>query len=50
MGKTLGRANARAATSEKLDLLFSDIDSGKTRTVLTETSNTWIDLNDELSS
>ena len=33
----------------KLDLLFSDIDSGKTRTVLTETSNTWIDLNDELS-
>jgi dipeptidyl-peptidase 4 len=33
----------------KLDLLFADIDTGKTRTVLTETSNTWIDLNDELS-
>src|SRR6202789_3469141 len=33
----------------KLDLLFADNDTGKTRTVLTETSNTWIDLNDELS-
>ena len=33
----------------KLDLLFADIDTGKTRTVLTETSDTWIDLNDELS-
>ena len=33
----------------KLDLLFSDIDSGRTRTILTETSNTWIDLNDELT-
>jgi dipeptidyl-peptidase-4 len=36
-------------SQRKLDLLFADIDSGKTRTVLTETSNTWIDLNDELS-
>jgi dipeptidyl-peptidase 4 len=33
----------------KLDLLFADIDTGNARTVLTETSNTWIDLNDELS-
>jgi dipeptidyl-peptidase-4 len=33
----------------KLELLFADIDTGNTRTVLTETSNTWIDLNDELS-
>jgi dipeptidyl-peptidase 4 len=33
----------------KLDLLFADIDTGKTRVVLTESSNTWIDLNDELS-
>ncbi|HEX3914579.1 MAG TPA: S9 family peptidase [Steroidobacteraceae bacterium] len=33
----------------KLDLLFADIGTGKTRVVLTETSKTWIDLNDEFT-
>ncbi len=33
----------------RLDLLFADIGTGATRTVLTETSATWIDLNDEVS-
>ena len=33
----------------RLDLLFADIDSGQSRVVLTETSDTWIELNDELS-
>jgi dipeptidyl-peptidase-4 len=46
--KTLA-VQRESRNQRKLDLLFSDIDSGKTRTVLTETSNTWIDLNDELS-
>jgi dipeptidyl-peptidase-4 len=47
-GKTLA-VQRESRNQRKLDLLFSDIDSGKTRTVLTETSNTWIDLNDELT-
>jgi dipeptidyl-peptidase 4 len=47
-GKTLA-IQRESRNQRKLDLLFSDIDSGKTRTVLTETSNTWIDLNDELT-
>jgi dipeptidyl-peptidase-4 len=47
-GKTLA-VQRESRNQRKLDLLFSDIDNGKTRTVLTETSNTWIDLNDELS-
>jgi len=46
--KTLA-VQRESRNQRKLDLLFSDIDSGKTRTVLTETSNTWIDLNDELT-
>jgi dipeptidyl-peptidase-4 len=46
--KTLA-VQRESRNQRKLDLLFSDIDGGKTRTVLTETSNTWIDLNDELS-
>jgi dipeptidyl-peptidase 4 len=32
-----------------LDLLFADIATGHTRLVLTETSKTWVALNDELS-
>jgi dipeptidyl-peptidase-4 len=47
-GKTLA-VQRESRDQRKLDLLFSNIDSGKTRTVLTETSNTWIDLNDELT-
>jgi len=46
--KTLA-VQRESRNQRKLDLLFSDIDSGKTRTMLTETSSTWIDLNDELS-
>jgi dipeptidyl-peptidase-4 len=47
-GKTLS-VQRQSRNQRKLDLLFADIDTGKARTVLTETSNTWIDLNDELS-
>jgi dipeptidyl-peptidase 4 len=47
-GKTVS-VQRESRNQRKLDLLFADIDTGKTRTVLTETSNTWIDLNDELS-
>jgi hypothetical protein len=32
-----------------LDLLLADIDTGQSRVVLTETSKSWIDLNNELS-
>ncbi|MEO7205826.1 MAG: S9 family peptidase [Steroidobacteraceae bacterium] len=46
--KTLA-VQRESRNQRKLDLLFADIDSGKTRTMLTETSNTWIDLNDELT-
>jgi len=46
--KTLA-VQRESRNQRKLDLLFADIDSGEARTVLTETSNTWIDLNDELS-
>jgi dipeptidyl-peptidase-4 len=47
-GKTLS-VQRESRNQRKLDLLFADIDTGKAHTVLTETSNTWIDLNDELS-
>jgi dipeptidyl-peptidase 4 len=47
-GKTLS-VQLESRSQRKLDLLFADIDTGKARTILTETSNTWIDLNDELS-
>jgi dipeptidyl-peptidase-4 len=33
----------------RLDLLFADIRSGNSRTILSETSNSWIELNDELT-
>jgi dipeptidyl-peptidase 4 len=47
-GKTLS-LQRESRNQRQLDLLFADIDTGKARTILTETSNTWIDLNDELS-
>jgi dipeptidyl-peptidase 4 len=46
--KTLS-VQRESRNQRKLELLFADIDTGNARTVLTETSNTWIDLNDELS-
>src|SRR6202163_2849760 len=33
----------------RLDLLFADIETGRSRVVLTETSATWIELHDEIS-
>jgi dipeptidyl-peptidase 4 len=47
-GKTLA-IQRESRDQRKLDLLFADIDTGKTRQILTETSKTWIDLHDELS-
>ncbi|MDB6086771.1 MAG: peptidase, partial [Gammaproteobacteria bacterium] len=47
-GKTLA-IQRESRDQRRLDLLFADIDSGKTRVVLTETSDTWIELHDELS-
>jgi len=46
--KTLS-VQRESRSQRKLDLLFAEIDTGMARTVLTETSDTWIDLNDELS-
>lgn len=34
---------------QRLDLLFADIATGQSHVLLTETSSSWIDLNDELS-
>jgi dipeptidyl-peptidase-4 len=34
---------------KKLDLLFADIETGRSRVVLSETSATWIELHDEIS-
>ena len=47
-GKTLA-VQRQSRNQRKLDLLFADIASGKTRVALTETSTTWIDLNDDLT-
>ncbi len=47
-GKTLA-LQRESRNQRKLDLLFADIGTGKTRTVLTENSSTWIDLNDDLT-
>jgi dipeptidyl-peptidase 4 len=33
----------------RLDLLFADIRTGKSRVVLAESSNTWLELNDEIT-
>jgi dipeptidyl-peptidase 4 len=47
-GKTLA-IQRESRDQRRLDLLFADIETGQTRVVLTETSKTWIDLNNELS-
>ena len=47
-GKTLA-IQRESRNQRKLGLLFADVGTGKTRNVLTENSNTWIDLNDELT-
>ena len=47
-GKTL--AIQRESRNQKtLDLLFANIATGKTRTILTESASSWVDLNDELT-
>jgi dipeptidyl-peptidase 4 len=47
-GKTLA-IQRESRDQRRLDLLFADITTGSSRVVLTETSPTWIELNDELS-
>jgi dipeptidyl-peptidase 4 len=47
-GKTLA-IQRESRDQRKLDLLFANVDTGASRVVLSETSDTWIDLNDELS-
>jgi dipeptidyl-peptidase-4 len=47
-GKTLA-IQRESRDQHRLDLLFANVETGETRVVLTETSNTWIELNDEVS-
>jgi dipeptidyl-peptidase 4 len=47
-GKTLA-IQRESRDQRRLDLLFADIETGRSRIVLTETSDTWIELNDEIS-
>ena len=47
-GKTIA-IQRESRDQHRLDLLFADIATGKTRVVLTETSDSWIDLNDDLT-
>jgi dipeptidyl-peptidase-4 len=47
-GKTIA-IQRESRDQRRLDLLFADIATGKSRVVLTETSDSWIDLNDELT-
>ncbi|HWJ33955.1 MAG TPA: S9 family peptidase [Steroidobacteraceae bacterium] len=47
-GKTLA-IQRESRDQHRLDLLFADIGTGQTRVILTETSDTWIELHDELS-
>lgn len=47
-GKTLA-IQRESRDQRRLDLLFADAATGASRVVLTETSGTWIDLNDEIS-
>jgi dipeptidyl-peptidase-4 len=47
-GKTLA-IQRESRDQRRLDLLFGDIGSGTSRVVLSETSDTWIELNDELT-
>jgi dipeptidyl-peptidase-4 len=42
-------AQRQSRDQRRLDLLKIDVASGNARTLLTETSNTWVDLNDELT-
>jgi dipeptidyl-peptidase-4 len=47
-GKTLA-IQRESRDQRHLDLLFADIATGKSRVVLTETSDTWVDLHDEIT-
>jgi dipeptidyl-peptidase-4 len=47
-GKTLA-IQRENRDQRRLDLLFADIETGRSRLVLTETSATWIELHDEIS-
>ena len=47
-GKTLA-IQRESRDQRRLDLLFADIGTGKTRVVLTETSNSWVELHDEIT-
>jgi dipeptidyl-peptidase-4 len=47
-GKTLA-IQRESRDQRRLDLLFADVGSGQTRLVLSETSDSWIELNDELT-
>jgi dipeptidyl-peptidase 4 len=47
-GKTLA-IQRQSRDQRRLDLLFADVATGETRLVLTESSSTWVDLNDELT-
>ena len=42
-------AQRQSRDQRRLDLLKIDVTSGKAQTLLTETSTTWVDLNDELT-
>jgi dipeptidyl-peptidase 4 len=47
-GKTL-TIQRESRDQHRLDLLFADIATGRSRIVLSETSDSWIELNDEIS-
>jgi dipeptidyl-peptidase-4 len=47
-GRTLA-IQRESRDQKRLDLLFADVATGKTRVVLTESSDTWIELHDELT-
>jgi dipeptidyl-peptidase-4 len=47
-GKTLA-IQRESRDQRRLDLLFADVATGRSRIVLTETSDDWIDLHDELT-
>ena len=47
-GRTLA-IQRESRDQRKLDLLFADTTTGHTRVILTETSDTWLELHDELS-
>ena len=48
-GGTTLAIQRQSRAQQRLNLLFADVGSGASRVVLTETSTTWIELNDELS-